>query len=132
MHSIRLRGPWECFLPGEAEPRRIEMPATGQRLADLIPAGTPLPCPVRLLRHFGLPTGIEPSDRLEIVVESAGVPLDVTLNGQPLGQLSPTNQPSRLDVTSQLSLRNELSLAFPLSPSTPLPIGEVRLEITND
>jgi len=105
------------------------MPAAGQVLADLIPASAPLPCPVRLLRRFGLPTGIEPSDRLEIVIEGAGVLLDVTLNGQPLGKVS-TSGPGRFDVTRLLAPRNELALALlpPLSPSSS--VGDVRLEIS--
>ena len=131
MHSIRLRGPWECFLKGETEPRRIEMPATWQALAELAGIASPL----RLLRRFGLPTGITPQDRLELVIESAGVSLEVALNRQPLGKIPPSSQPSRFDVTALLAPRNELSLAFSLPPdeeaSSPLPcpIGEVRLEI---
>lgn len=135
MHSIRLRGPWECFLPGETEPRRIEMPATWQALADLAGSDLSHPGPIRLLRRFGMPTGIDPGDRLEIVIDSAGVPLEASLNGQLLGSLSPSQQPRRLNVMGLLASRNELAISF--SPTdagaSPLsfPIGEVRLEITS-
>jgi hypothetical protein len=135
MHSIRLRGPWELYLPGSGEPQRVEMPATWQTLLALTDQD-PLPSPARLLRRFGLPTGIAPTDRLRLVIESSTAPCQVGLNGQPLGSIAPSQQTSSFDITGLLAARNELAITLELArPETgqadiAYPLGEVRLEIS--
>jgi hypothetical protein len=134
MHSIRLRGPWELYLPGSGEPQRVEMPVTWQTLLALT-AQAPLPSPARLLRRFGLPTGIAPTDGLRLVIESSATSCHVELNGQPLGRIAPSQQTSSFDVTGLLATRNELVITLELTrPETgqaesPYPLGEVRLDI---
>lgn len=134
MHSIRLRGPWELYLPGTGEPQRVEMPATWQTLLALT-AQAPLPSPARILRRFGLPTGITPTDRLHLVIESSAASCQIELNGQPLGSIAPSQQSSSFDVTTLLAARNELAMTLELArPETgqtdiAYPLGEVRLEI---
>ena len=135
MHSIRLRGPWDLFLPGSEAPRRVEMPATWQTLLALT-AESPLPSPARLVRRFGLPTGIAQRDQLHLVIDSATVPCQVELNGQPLGNIGPSGHSSSFDVTTLLAGRNELAILLEIPPlkSEPVtegsPLGDVRLEIT--
>lgn len=134
MHAIRLRGPWELYLPGKAEPQRMEMPATWQTLLAFA-GDTPLPSPARLLRRFGQPTGITASDRLDLVIESSAAACQVELNGQPLGSISPSHQTSCFDVTALLSPRNELTILLQIppresAPESACPLLDVRLEIT--
>ena len=133
MHSIRLRGPWEFYLPGSAEPRRMEMPATWQTLLAFA-GDSSLPSPARLLRRFGLPTGIEPTDRLHLVIESASVACQVELNGQPLGSITPEQHSNSFDVTALLCPRNELLILLQIPPGDSMaksacPLLDVRLEI---
>lgn len=89
-------------------------------------------------RRFGLPAGIEPGDRIWLVIEAATA-CEATLDGAPLPSLA-FGRPWRHDVTGRLGLRNELVLipaaaADPVRPPAhgrlPLPtaIGTVRLEI---
>ena len=131
MHAIRLRGPWELYLPGSDAPRRVEMPATWQALL----AHGPLPSPARLLRRFGLPTGITPTDRLHLVIESAAATCQVELNGQLLGNIEPSQQSSSWQVTQLLLARNELVLVLEIPPrefappESSCPVNDVRLEI---
>jgi hypothetical protein len=137
MHSIRLRGPWELYLPGKGEPRRIEMPATWQTLLALA-GDTPLPSPARLRRRFGQPTGLTPSDQLHLVIESSAAACQIELNGQPLGSIAPSQQSSSFDITALLRPRNELLilLAIPQRESAPpeaeSPLRDVRLEIVSE
>src|SRR5688500_3107491 len=84
MHAIRLRGPWECYLPGSVDPRSVTMPARWDELPALALGAGPLPCSVLLVRRFGLPTGIGPQDQLRIVIECDELEFQVSLNGQPL------------------------------------------------
>ena len=133
MHSIRLRGPWELYLPGKAEPQRIEMPATWQTLLALT-SQAPLPSPARLLRRFGQPTGITPTDRLQLVIESSAAACQVELNDQPLGSIAPSEQFRSFDVTALVRPRNELQIMLQIPPRESIvesacPILDVRLEI---
>ena len=112
----------------------MEMPATWQTLLALAAQG-PLPSPARLLRRFGQPTGIAPTDRLHLVIESSAAALQIELNGQLLGSIAPSQQTSSFDVSALLSPRNELLILLQIPPreSAPpeaeCPIGDVRLEI---
>ncbi len=66
------------------------------------------------LRRFGLPTGIEPDDRMHLVCErsaavSAGRPtLALLLNGTPLPPIESGAQRYEYDITPLLRERNEL------------------------
>lgn len=132
MHSIRLRGPWELSLPGKGEPRRVEMPATWQ---TLLAAAGDSPSPARLLRRFGKPTGIEPTDQLHLVIDSSAAACQIELNGQLLGSIDPSEQSRSFEVTTLLTSRNELAILLELPQPEPeaspdsTPLGDVRLEI---
>lgn len=94
---------------------------------------------VAWLRRFGRPAGIEPGDRVWLVIESA-VGGGATLGGEPLPPVA-AGERWRHDVTAGLRERNELALAIAAeaAPSAagaahgrcdlPPTIGRVRLEI---
>ena len=134
MHSIRLRGPWELYLPGSEQPLRIDMPTTWETLDALCSAAAPLPSPARLVRRFGKPTGLTPEDRLQLVIQSNGADCQVELNGQRLGNITPAATSCSYDVTS-LNPRNELVILLTMLPrellpiETEFPLVEIRLDI---
>ncbi|MBC7853449.1 MAG: hypothetical protein IAF94_08440 [Pirellulaceae bacterium] len=136
MHTIRLRGPWEIYLPGSEQPRRMEMQATWHTLLALPADDTPLPSPPRLVRRFGLPTGIAEGDRLHLVLESAAA-CQVELNGHQLGSIAVAQQCSSFDVTQLLKARNELVILLEIPPreirqaESSCPVSDVRLEIAS-
>jgi len=106
IHSIRLREPWD-----------VEPIVGGLK---------------RHRRFFNKPTGLEPGDRVWIVVEGAVGLAELSLNGSPpphAGDQAPVGNEARrsFDVTTLLNLRNELVLILEDSPTSSR--GEVRLEI---
>jgi hypothetical protein len=91
-------------------------------------------------RRFGMPAGIEPGDRVWLVIEAA-TGCDLAIGGAPL-PAAVAGRLSRHDVTGRLGPRNELVLipeqalapepaGRPTHGRLPLPaaIGSVRLEI---
>lgn len=136
MHFIRLRGPWELFLPGSDRPLRIEMPATWGTLISVATAASPLPSPARLVRRFGKPTGLSPQDRLHLVIECTSADFQLELNGQELSNLVSSVGSFSWEVTPLVNPRNELVILLPIpSPKkkpgdTSLPLRDVRLEIS--
>lgn len=92
------------------------------------------------VRRFGMPAGLEPGDRIWLVIE-ATAGCEPRLAGAGLPRVV-AGQPWRHDVTQRLGPRNELVLALvdsgvmedglvPAHGRLPLPgaIGSVRLEI---
>lgn len=152
-HVIRLRGPWQCralartvlLAGGETRAESGDLPAGGRcempsDWGGLL--GIDFRGRVRYTRGFGMPTGIEPEQRIELVIEQVDAFGEVRLNGEPLGPVS--LEVTRFDVSTRLALRNELVVEVELPrqsrESAPLPrqgredlpgglIGEVRLEI---
>ena len=91
-------------------------------------------------RRFGMPAGVEPGDRVWLVIEPA-MDCALALGGEPLPPVV-AGRPWRHDVTGRLGPRNELLLEpaatsadEPARPAAhgrrPLPaaVGSVRLEI---
>jgi hypothetical protein len=91
-------------------------------------------------RRFGMPAGIEPGDRVWLVIEAA-TGCDFALGGEPLPRVAAA-ETRRHDITGKLGQRNELLLVpvaaalpgpagRPAHGRLPLPtaIGRVRLEI---
>lgn len=92
------------------------------------------------VRRFGMPAGLEPGDRIWLVIEATSG-CQPTLTGAGLPRVLP-GRPWRQDVTRRLGPRNELVLVpvdsgvtaavrLPAHGRLPLPaaIGSVRLEI---
>ncbi|HEV7223095.1 MAG TPA: hypothetical protein VGN42_10375 [Pirellulales bacterium] len=144
-HVIRLRGPWEFdVLEGAAAPA---MPCSGK---------AKLPCDwsealgrefrgqVRYRRRFNRPSGLDPHERVWLILEGVDAFGAATLNGRALGEVRGYALPASFDVTDSLAQANELLLDVELprgSPDGPAPlrpgredlaggpIGEARLEI---
>lgn len=87
------------------------------------------------IRSFGRPTGIDPGDRVWLVIERPAACV-ARLNGRPLPTIAAGVAAWRHDVTADLQRRNELRLDVPGAASAslcrvPLPesLGTVALEI---
>lgn len=107
-HRIRLRRPWRCE------------PSTDGILWR---------------RRFNRPTGLEPGQRVWVVVDGIAAEGSASLNGHELGRLMPDGRSCRFEVTGQLRLHNELVLELATFPPvndspTDAPPVEVALEIT--
>lgn len=107
MHVIQLRGPWECETTGRAE--RFDW----ERDAAVLAAEGPL----TLVRRFGRPSGIEPGDRVWLVI-AGFASAEVSLNDARVDEL-------RCDVAGLLAARNTLRIVGLRSAEVP----QVRLEI---
>lgn len=90
-HSFRLRHPWEC-----------EQQESSTRWS----------------RGFHKPTGLEPSDRLWLVVSGLPAGCSVSLNDQPLPTPA-ANQPGQYEVTDLLGDSNRIEILVP--DATPSP-----------
>lgn len=150
-HVIRLRGPWEFEVLS-----RADAPACEESPARPTTGKARLPCDwsealgrrfrgcVRYRRRFNRPTGLDPHERVWLVVEGVDAFGRAALNGQALGDVLGYALPASFDVTELLAPSNELLLDVELSAdsgngSTVLrpgrenmpggPIGEVRLEV---
>src|ERR1700676_4009933 len=97
-HVIRLRGPWDyeplarvfCAADGTRREVTDALPPPGRvRLpADWGPTlGIDFRGRVRYLRRFGLPTNLDSSQRVWLVVEGVDYFGTATLNGTRLGEL---------------------------------------------
>lgn len=152
-HAIRLRGPWEFEVLENAGADRS--PAGNESAA--LPSGrATLPCDwsealsarfrgkVRYRRRFNRPSGLDPHERVWLVVAGVDAFGAVALNGRELGPVRGYALPASFDVTDLIAPNNELRLDVELPPDVPGgaialrpgretlaggPIGEVRLEI---
>jgi hypothetical protein len=129
-HVIRLRGPWE-FRPLA----RFDSPATQQPGGQETPGRSPAearPLPdggrshnpggwrdllgsdflgqVRCARRFNCPTNLDLRDRVWLAFEGLENEAVVSVNGHPLGKLSPTEPRHRFDITDILRARNLLEV----------------------
>ncbi|MBM3998161.1 MAG: hypothetical protein FJ297_01235 [Planctomycetes bacterium] len=124
-YVIRLRGPWLYRMRGvdtgdghTAFRLPDDWPLLLAELARRSVRG------MTLMRSFGRPTGIGPSDRVYLSVAWDGGSVDWRLNGTTMdGALE---SPARIDVTGRLAYRNELAIDF-LDPSGSAP--EVHIEV---
>lgn len=154
MHTIRLRGPWQLEPVFRYVPR-----ADGryERLADNLPATARLHVPadwsaafgddflgrVRYVRTFHSPPGLQPDERVWLVVEPQRSEARVVMWDETLGVVPMDGPPQRFDVTHRLSPHNRLEIFIDhpalaegrctiRDAELQLPgglVGEVRLEI---
>jgi hypothetical protein len=96
-HRIRLRGAWETT-------------STADRTHHA--------------RKFGRPRTLDARERVWLVCESVPGPVEVSVNGQPVGTLAAAG-PFAADITEQLRERNAVLFAV----ASDRPLGEVRIEI---
>lgn len=154
-HAIRLRGPWQ-YVP-MARTELLSDGTTRELGGDLPPPGRcQVPTDwaetlgpefrgrVQFQRSFGCPTGLEPGDRVDLVIGPVDAWGSVTLNALLLGRLAVQNSGARFDVTNHLAKRNLLCIEveWPQTAGESKPlhrpgcksqpggvVGEVRLEI---
>ncbi|HUY90625.1 MAG TPA: hypothetical protein VMV10_17945 [Pirellulales bacterium] len=150
-HVMRLRGPWEFEVlrsaaadsPGRSAPAglsgRVRAPCDWSQSLGLGFRGA-----VRYRRRFNRPSGLDPHERVWLVVEGVDAFGAAMLNGRALGQAPGYALPASFDVTEWLSPSNELFIDVELPDELPggsaalRPgretlagglIGEVRLEV---
>lgn len=148
-HVIRLRGPWRYDVIVRAGTavemaREAEPPTTGQMTlpddwGDVL--GNGFRGRVRFTRRFGRPSGLEPHERVWLVIGGADASGMATLNDRPLGRVPGYCLSGHFDVTELLEDRNELAVDVELPPDEHHPLrpgrenlpgglmGEVRLEV---
>ncbi len=144
-HVIRLRGPWQAELrpassPDEinapdqphpdAQPKSITVDAlTGLSRIPNLKIGERL----RASRRFRRPTGLGPQTSVRLIIEPAGLPAQVSLNGALLGVLD--DRQVKFQIAGLLQPANELCLDLQLpghhKQSTTRPAIDVRLEIVD-
>ncbi len=154
MHTIRLRGPWQLEPVFRYVPRED---GGYERLADGLPAAARMHVPadwsgafggdflgrVRYVRTFNSPPGLQPDERVWLVVEPQRSEASVMMSEESLGVVKADGPPLRFDITHLLSPQNRLEVFVdhPViaegrtteSGAASLPpgglVGEVRLEI---
>ncbi|HEX4415628.1 MAG TPA: hypothetical protein VH107_18490 [Lacipirellulaceae bacterium] len=145
MHVIRLRGPWQViplarFLPqSDGTYLEVEQALPAECRASM-PAdwsatlGSDFLGRVRYVRPFHKPTGLEPGERVFLVVEAARTDAAVTLNRKSLGQVRRDGAPLRVDVTELLGGDERLEIVVEHATEEDIGglVGEVRLEIENE
>jgi hypothetical protein len=134
-HVIRLRGPWEY------EPLARRSPLApggrgagreGEIFADLPPPGRiNLPADwsgtlgagfrgrVRYRRRFNRPTGLEPGERVWLVIDGVDARGQYAMNGQPLSWIDGYALPAECDVTELLAASNVLEIDVELGSAEP-------------
>lgn len=116
MHTIRLRGPWQKTLLGDAQPVRTTVPESGE--GHRVGAG--------YRRTFNCPTGLE-NARVYLHIENWGGKLDgVTLNDR---QLPIQGRPFQNEVTDLLKSQNSLIVHLKADDQAAILDGEVYLSI---
>jgi len=143
-HTIRLRGPWEIRILETADGAESPVDfAEGHVLRLNLPAplrivGASFRGRARFDRSFGTPSGLGPSERVWLVIDTPHQIRDASINGEPaeLERLGAESNRWRADITGRLGRRNTLSLtlAYDGQPRSeqaePLALlGEVTLEI---
>lgn len=141
-HRIRLRGPWQCEIlsrlvaaeDGSLASVAVEEPLNGAvavpgDLAEV--AGPGFSGQARLSRAFHRPTGLDPHERVWLMVDAAGSEAIVALNGQTLGAAAAGESPAAFDITERLAPDDVVTLELTHRPQDApgQVIGPVWLEI---
>ncbi len=138
-HKIRLHGPWhyEPLSKLDAGNKPGEMPLAGSMK---IPAdwsaelGPGFQGSVLFKRRFTIPSNLEASERVALVIEKINGTAAIRINKQDIGTISLDARSSHFDVTDMLEQRNELEINIDWrtdvdSRESGGIVGEVRLEI---
>jgi hypothetical protein len=70
----------------------------------------------RFSRRFNRPTGLEPGDRIDLVLEGWGGSAEIVLNGEPLGTFDATDGETRIGITELLAAHNRVSILLDFAP----------------
>ena len=120
VHVIRLREPWERVDSNQqAEQAELETAAAGT---------------IRFQRRFGMPTNLQPTDHVDLVLESTTAPGTISLNGTALGIFACNPRTIAFVVQAHLRPRNLLQMDFHIPDLHQKPdfgdlVRQVRLEI---
>ena len=121
MHTIRLRGPWQL----EPVFRYVRRADGGfERQESGLPAATRMQMPadwgaalgadflgrVRYVRTFNAPPGLQPDERVWLVVEPQRSLARVVMVEETLGEVAAEGPPQRFDITHRLSPHNRLEI----------------------
>jgi hypothetical protein len=127
MHQIRLHGPWEVTGPGEERPRSVKMPQDWQTLFGET-AGL-----ARFSRWFHAPTNLDPDERVWLSLAGIGGDGHISLNGQPLQQVTNDESTVAVDLTDHLRPRNQVVIELTHNPATTVQpgglFGQIALQI---
>jgi hypothetical protein len=127
MHTIRLRGPWQISaFPPTGDLVILETNVPGDWASAL---GSEYRGQARYVRRFGLPTNLDPEERVIVVVGDVIERATIELNGAMLGRLVQSDGEQRYEVTSLLQPRNELVIVVEAREALGGILGEVKLEI---
>jgi hypothetical protein len=123
-HRIRLRGPWDYELTGDAPRKgRVVLPCRWREedLGD---------CHGRVLlrRRFGWPGRLDSHERVWLILRDAAGVAEVTLNGIPLSQGAP-GKDFEFEVIDHLRVRNELNVLVDAAAAGDHSWGDVALEV---
>jgi hypothetical protein len=127
MHTIRLRDPWQISaLPstGDGSSRETNVPGDW---SDTL--GTDYRGQARYVRRFGLPTNLDPDERVFLVVGEVVEQATIMLNGSQLGRQLHAEGERRYEMTPLLQPRNELVIFVEARQALGGILGEVKLEI---
>ena len=137
MHSIRLRGPWRFeilpFQDFDGKQGELRLPCDW---SEVIPSDWPHSnLRVRFCRSFNRPTGITPSDRIDVVISNLpqweSLDPSVSINGQAInGEPHPAGDAWRYEIAERLDAHNELVIQLQLESSGKHP-GQVALQSTS-
>jgi hypothetical protein len=121
MHTIRLRGPWQL----EPVFRYVQRADGGfERRESGLPSATRMQMPadwstalgadflgrVRYVRTFNAPPGLQPEERVWLVVEPQRSLARVVMVEETLGEVRAEGPPQRFDITHRLSPHNRLEI----------------------
>ena len=145
IHPIRLHGPWNAtVLVVDAATGSGDLPAIGLQFQCKIPCdwshwlGNSFRGRVAYHRKFNRPTGLDPNQKVWLVVEEVDHDAKVYLNDRELGETALSEPPFRVEIQDILTAANlvRLEIQKPSDAQSGLRqglagglIGSVRLEI---
>lgn len=115
-HTIRLRAAWQCVMLPQAAPTRNE-PAIVRFAspgAARAAAGEAFRGAIVCVRRFHAPSGLEPYERVWLVVPGVSAPAKVRLNLRTIGELAFAAEQAEFDITDWLEPANELAIEIDL------------------
>lgn len=138
MHTIKLRGPWQIEAL-ESTTGPLPPPTETTVPGDWGDAlGNDFSGRARYTRRFGLPTNLEPNERVSLVIGRVDHSATIQLNGEALGEQTWDDGEIKYEITALLKPRNELQVVVTLSADAVRPgreqqpgglPGDVRLEM---
>jgi len=124
-HIIRLRGLWDYEVRSEAAGQSLRAGRAELDTDWSTILGNDLGARLRLLRRFGCPTGLQPTEQVVLAIKLEPIGAEAWMNDRSLGALSRDDAPARFLIHELLQPRNLLVLEVRKPPT----IADVWLEI---